>query len=69
MGVSLCTSLTVLVLWGVLLMLEARGYGLRFYEVNWTDFRFDSHSGAGEQGAHLARVRAGQHQAFGLLAD
>ena len=68
--VSLVTSCIVLVLWGIVLSIEARGYGLHFYEyvtvvlqgsfnfvpylpaiergkrqrVNWTDFRFDSHS-------------------------
>jgi len=68
--ISLLTSVFVLVLWGIVLSIEARGFGLHFYEyvtvvlqgsfnfvpylpaiergkrqrVNWTDFRFDSHS-------------------------
>eukprot|EP01084_Bolivina_argentea_P093975 168968_1 len=68
--ISLCTSITVLILWGIVLSVEANGFGLHFYEyitvvlqgsfnfvpylpaiergkkdrVNWTDFRFDSHS-------------------------
>ena len=67
---SLVTSCIVLFLWSIVLSIEARGYGLRFYEyitvvlqgsfnfvpylpaiergkrhkVNWTNFRFDSHS-------------------------